>query len=306
MKLSDRDRLVLKCIEHRASCSLSEISKIAKIREHTLRYTVSKLKERGIIVGYAPFINVYPLGYTDFTLFFALSSGTKKKHEKVIERLKNGPGVSWMGKVGGAYHYGLAIMARYIDEVFELQASLGKEFGAVFGEKVISVRRSMYAFGRKYFAPKSASSPILSFHREKVHRDRVVPIDEEDHYILSGLANLTYSSNRDLARQLGLTHTTLDRRIARLEERGIISGFIYRFNFSQMGLLSFRLLLETKSFDSDFSKRLFEFCKKHPHILHFFESAGSWDFELGVEVYEAEDISEVTTSLYQNFGDFPV
>ena len=299
MKLSDKERLLLAAIEHQADLPVPVIQKQTKLQAHTIRYFLSRLKERQIILGQSPFINLYPLGYTDYTIYFSLSAQSQQLSQNIIKRLLDSKSISWVAKVGGEYQLGIAICTKRVEDVSKLIASIEKDFGDFFHQKSISVRLNFNAFGRKYLSSKFKSARTLTMRQLS---DELVTIDALDQQILSGLSNLEYSSDRHLARLLNIPFATLIRRLQRLKAVGIIAGYIYRFNLSQHEIQTYRLLIYARGTGADFAKELYKYASEHPQILHMIECIGAWDYELGIEVQYSEQVTELIQSLYQRFG----
>lgn len=299
LSLSEKQRKILSAIEHREREPISVIRKITGYKEHTVRYCINMLIKDGAIVGRAPFINIYPLGYTVFTLFFSLSTAKEKEREQVLQGIIQSKYVSWVAKLGGDYQYGVAVSAKHIEEVLNSFKQFSDKFGAVFFDKSLSVHVRFVAFGRRYLAPTLSKGPVLMHGGYK----NIVNIDAVEHKILVGLSNLSYSSHRELSKQLNIPSATLDRRIKDLEEKGIIVGYIYRFNLAALGMQNYRIMIYSRNISASFGERLKRFAETHPHVLHFIECLGSWDYELGVEVKHAENVTEIIKDLYVNFPD---
>lgn len=300
MKLSDKERIVLACVEHRANEQITVLQKKTKLRIHTIRYCLSSLLRRGAIIGKAPFINLYPLGYTDYTIYFSISTKTKHSIQQLFTLLQSKKSVSWLAQLGGEYQIGIALCAKRVEETAALLDNISSKYGEIFFRKSISVRLGFTAFGRKYLWSRPDAHKELRVYRNS---ESDYSIDEVDHQILSAMSNRQYESIRDLARLIQIPATTTERRIDRLEEIGVIEGYIYRLRLAQFGAQTYRLLIYTKGLEKGFTGRFYKFCAEHPNILHLFECLGAWDFEVGIEVYSSEAATEVVQDLYQKFSD---
>jgi len=66
-----------------------------------------------------------------------------------------------------------------------------------------------------------------------MHNDEnnaIMIIDGKDRELLARLSNNSRESTANLARQLGMSRTTVTSRIERLEKRGIITGYTVQFS----------------------------------------------------------------------------
>ena len=79
MKIGTAEEKVLACIQH---CALDPIPSLARktgLKTHVVRYAVSRLKEAGIITGPRPFVNLFPLGYSSYLLYFSIAAASQRK-----------------------------------------------------------------------------------------------------------------------------------------------------------------------------------------------------------------------------------
>jgi Lrp/AsnC family transcriptional regulator, leucine-responsive regulatory protein len=297
MDLSARERKTLAAIEHRGNATIPMLRKLTHSRDHTLRYCLRTLTDRGVIVGKAPFINMYPLGFTEWTIFFSLACESEKLQRAFISALVRSPVISWVGALGGEYQFGIALMVRRVEQVSALLNGLAAKYGNIVFKKALSLKTSFTAFGRKYLCPEM-SIPVLSF----AGTGKETSIDEIDDRILSAMAGPPYHSNRQLAQSLGIPGTSVERRIDRLEAAKIIAGYIYRLRLAAFDIQAYRLLVFARGMNPELTRRLRDFAAQHPQVLHFIECLGPWDYELGVEVEHAEAVTGISNALSSQFG----
>lgn len=297
MKLSDGEKAVITAMMHRGGHAIKEIAGFAESSEHSVRYIIKSLKERGYLIGRAPFINLYPLGYTGYTMFFSLSKVTIDQEHQVLDFIKKETGISWIGKIGGDYEYAVAFLTKRVEQVNQIFYAISKKFGDIFADKSFLITTKFYAFPRKYLAPKIKDHPMLYFGSTDKHAQ----IDQVDHEILSRMSQGNYLSHREVARDLQLHHTRLERRLQNLAEQQILSGYIYRFDLSALGMHTYRLLITANGIDQTLSIQLLKFAKIHPNILRFMETLGAWDYEMELEVSVAEEVSAIIQIIRNKF-----
>ena len=303
LKLSKMDREVLLFSQLHADASAAAIAKKAKCREYTVRRCLARLEEAGAIQRY-PYINIYPLGFAEYGIFFSLASG-KKHRSKLLSTLEELDRVSWLMELGGDFQFGIALCARGAGEIIDTFDQLSAQFGEIFFEKSVAVRAGWHLFPRRYLSTTKLQDGPLSCGRMSDKKTQSAPpttIDELDHLILSTLSTISYSSYRDVARTLSIPHSTLMHRLKQLTERGILRGFAYGVNAGVFGMQTYRLLIYMKRISLEAKRELHAFCRQHRNVFAFIECLGSWDFELKVEVESAEQLTEVMELLYERFG----
>jgi len=299
MRLSDREKRILGLIELAAEEPLEIVRKKTGYREHTIRYATKRLHEQKIIGAKRPFINLNMLGFLYYTFYFSVASEDQGKKDALLNKLQGSSSVMLIMELGGDYQYGVSLCAKHINEVTAFLNRISLKIGNIFFEKSVSVRLSYTEFGRKYLGSgRSSDMPRpLSIHAVQKYQT----LDAIDEKILFGMAHLDYRSLKDLSRKLSIPSTTLDRRKRKFEKDGVIAGYHHRVDAAKFHMQVFKLLVYVKGINPHLNKKLFSFSKEHQSVVYFIECVGSWDFEVGVEVRNAKEITRVTQELYDHF-----
>jgi DNA-binding Lrp family transcriptional regulator len=297
MRLLDQERRVLAAVELDAFKSMAEVRRETKFRDHTIRYHLDRMQRRGVI-ELKPFINIYPLGFQDYAFYFSLAGEKEAAKRNLIQDLKASTHVSWLASMGGDYQYGVSVCAKHHQEVIRFLDALSSRYPGAFFQKALSLRVSLSLFPRKYLGNIKAGQKPISFGGEPTRLD----LDDKDLAILAALEHSRFESFREIGRALGMPATTLQHRLSRLEQSGVIAGYVYRVDPAAIDMQHFRLLLYVRGVSAKLRERLYSYSAAHPHVTYYIECLGSWDYELGVEVEKAEQMTAVAEQIYQNFG----
>jgi Lrp/AsnC family transcriptional regulator, leucine-responsive regulatory protein len=297
MMLTEKQRKILSSAQLQAHAPVSRIAEETGYREHTVRYCLEDLKAKGILDGFA-FINPYPLGYTQYGIYFSRTSESKASRQKLLDALVDSSHTSWVAEFGGDFQYGVTVYAKRITDVDRFFSSLTERCGGRFFEKSFALPVSWTIFRSKYLSSHKSAVECLSGsgHTEEAK------IDATDHRILKRISAPKCSSRTALARELGLPLTTLDYRIRRLEKMGVIVGYAYRVNPSVYGSQMFVLMIYAQNPSSELTDKLYRFSAAHPHVTSFTHCIGSWDYELRVEVKNSRSVAEITQEIHERFG----
>ncbi|MCB0353213.1 MAG: Lrp/AsnC family transcriptional regulator [Bdellovibrionales bacterium] len=298
MRLSRKESDVLACVELRANLSMPEIRKETGYRDHTIRYALKQLEDRGIATP-IPFVDLSKLGFTLYNVFFSFSSDKKQLKQQFLKELNQTGPIVWVAEFGGDFQYALEICARHISEVQSTLSALTEKFGNIFFQKSVSTQFAAHLLPRRYLSSKSASSKPLSIYQTGVTEKT----DELDHRILEALAGNGGSSHRRVAQLLEMPLSTLELRVKKLREKEIISGYFYAVRPDQYGYGSYKLLVFGKGISPKLGQRLLQYGTQHPNIVSMYECLGNWDYEIGVEVPSPKDVPQVIQELYETFGD---
>ncbi len=295
--LSDLDKKILTYIELRADATVPNIAKKLNLRTHTVYYVINKLKREGIIKK-VPFINMARLGYSDYYLFFSLSSHDSSQRKELIQYLLKNQLVTWFVELGGEYQYISALYVKNTIEFSNFLLELSTRFGGLFFKKAFSLHTKSARFNRLYLFPESKRQVITTQATEDI-----VTVDELDHRILSLITEYSEKSYQEIAKLLNIPFSTLYYRLQILKKKDVVGKELYFVDTTKLAVQAFELLIYTKGLNSAFSDQLFEFAEKHPHIVHFVQSIGEWDFELGIEVETMYDATRISEELYDKFGN---
>lgn len=297
MKLTNKEAASLASAELRVEAPFSQIRKDAGYREHTVRYSLRSLLARNIIHP-VPFINLHRLGYTVYTVLFSAAADKRNSKQKLLESLMSAPYVLWVGEFGGEYQYGIGFCCKQFSELIYYMRDLSKKHEQIFFDKAISVQISTTIFPRKYLWTKKVSVAPLTSTFSKMPP---IDIDELDARILSALTTHSLLSHRQIALKLKMPLSTLELRVKKLKDQGVILSTIYGVDSARVGRESFKLLVFTKGLDSNFSANLHAFCALRSEVVSLIDGLGAWGYEIGVEVISGEDVMDLIQDLYDAF-----
>jgi DNA-binding Lrp family transcriptional regulator len=297
IRLSDNERAFLAANLLNADATVKELSQRAGLSERTTRNVADSLLQRGIITPLYH-IDLFALGYLDFTAFFnrgAESSAGQRQLEQTIMTL---PRVMGLNRMGGGYRYMLWFWATQVHEADELFAVLRPtEAGAHF-EKTVRL-----AFDWTVFTPQHLSRAPQK--RAAIHmtsRTPLVTLDETDDKILRALSKNPAASLPMVARALAMSTSSLQYRIEKLTERQVIRGKIYRVATDKIGVQSYRVLIVDRGMNEAQKTHFRKAITRCPNVLAALSCTGSWDYELRFETEDSRELDIFCQSLYDTFG----
>lgn len=298
MKLTEKEATVLASIELRADAPMKLLQKESGLREHTIRYALRSLINRKVITP-LPFINLHRLGFTIYSLFFTVGGEKRGAHDALIRSFVAAPNVLWVGEFGGEFQYGVGFGAKHVSELSQFLDAISKKHGAIFHDKAVSVQLSSTVYPRRYLSSrKSSAQPItVTFGKREP-----VSIDATDAKILSALTTHGTWSHRQIALKIQIPLSTVELRIRKLREQGVIAGDIYSVDASQFDMESFKLLVYTKGLDSALTGKLDLYCRTNPNVTTLIDCLGSWGYEVNVEVRRPDQLSHTIQQIYEQFG----
>lgn len=297
IKINPIQKELIARIALNANKPLHEIAKDMGIKERTLRYHLNYLRENNIIKK-APFLNIYPLGFQYVTVYFSIDAAKSTSVQKVIHILTQDKQVSWLAEVGGDFHFGASLRVRTVEEVKTIFDSWLDELHLPIFEKSLAFHLSLQVYPAKFLCGENFAFDEIGYGSNKTSFE----YDELDSRILAYISKTFETSGRAVARALGQPHATVELRIKKMQQAGVISGSWYLCDVSKFGYQTLKLLVYARGNRQQLALKLKAYAKKHPSVSYYIESLGSWDFELGVDSSEPSQVSSITRDLYDQFG----
>ncbi|MBI5369802.1 Lrp/AsnC family transcriptional regulator [Candidatus Uhrbacteria bacterium] len=297
MKLSDQEKQILAACELHADASLDELQERSGVGKNSIRYALQKLQFRGIIQR-VPFVNMYPLGFTDFVVFFSLTSpGPARDISQAFRKLMAHPCVTWVGELGGPYQYGVAIFSQSVSEFVVFLEFLRALFEGATIKKIVRITKRFTRYNRAYLG-----RGVTKEHLDFGVMDRQMKCDALDETILLTMTNHPALTSRQQAKRIRLPDSTWHHRLRRLKADGIYLGELFSLDTGALGYTFYNLHVYTNGLYGDLEKKIRAWANRHPHVVHLIECIASWDFEIGVEVEQPQQITQIVGELYEQFG----
>lgn len=126
-------------------------------------------------------------------------------------------------------------------------------------------------------------------------------IDDLDREILAHLDLNCRISSVDLSAQVKRSRQTVEYRIARLEGRGIITGYTCSFNPTRVGYRLYKIYLRIRNVPGE-RERLHQMLYNLGTVYWVGESSGTWDLLFGIFYKSEAEILHVTHRLTSEFN----
>ena len=296
MRLSENEQKVLACVTLEARMSVAKLSKVTGLSDHAVRHSLKKLIDSGSIWQFVA-INVHALGYTDFGIYVSRAAESKQSAESFISKLVQSSCVPWVVELGGVYQYGFSLIFKHITEVDTFLSEIIPK-----GENKIRELTIVPRIEWKWYPPKFWWSGCHNSELTCGGKVPKVETDELDHAILRSVSLPQCATMSALARHLGQAVSTIEYRVRRLETTGVISGYAYSLDLPSLDLRRYVFLIQEKSYNPTFRRKIFQFCREHPHVPSLIHCVGSWNFELSFDLPRDKKLSEVRQELFDEVG----
>jgi Lrp/AsnC family transcriptional regulator, leucine-responsive regulatory protein len=121
-----------------------------------------------------------------------------------------------------------------------------------------------------------------------------IKLDKKDRSIIALLSDNSRLSYAQISRKVRLSKDSVKYRMRRLEEKGIVQGYIPIVDTNRLGFLTAHLFIQLSYVDEETRKALVQSLAKEDFIKVIIHFSGVYDFEIGIA---ASSISQLDKSI---------
>ena len=297
IKLDLKDRKILFQLDLNARQSNTRIAHKVGLSKDVVNYRIKKLEEQKIIKGYYSPINFYKIGYLGIRVYLKLVNTTPAKENEIIDYIVNDDKTFYAMKIDGPFDIGFGTWVKDIYEFESFYSTFKKEFKKYIGKDQISLFTKVTHFHRAYILDKQSDETVP----ECIGGKETEKIDNIDIALLKLIAKNSRISAVDMATKLKIPLTTIAFRIKKLEQKKIIEGYRFIFDFEKLGYEYYKVDIVL-----DETSRLNQFityAHAHPNIVYIDQTIGASDFEFDLEVRNKKEFLKIIEELRQRFPE---
>ncbi len=296
--LAEQDREILYLALMDASASVAKLAAAVGCKPHVVQAALTKFHSTGLI-SRRVMVDAFRLGLSRHSIYISLSKDGQEKCGKVSEFLVDHPATSVVLEVAGDYDFFVAILVRDSGELAQFQLAFASAFpsATLRMDIAVTIRHSVY--GEKSLLSDKRLYRECTF----AMGGRQFEADEVERRILFRVCDSVFRGSAQLSRRLGMPASTVEYRLKKLRERGIICGDMYEVRGELLGLSNFIVLVQMKGVSDVTHTGFISFARLHPHITHLSFEVGYWDYQLGVAVQEVEQLNALIEEVQSRFSD---
>lgn len=131
-----------------------------------------------------------------------------------------------------------------------------------------------------------------------------IKLDKKDRLIMRELEQNSRQSYTKLGKKVGSSAETVEYRIKKLVNSGIIIRMFAEPNLHKLGLTTYRLFMKVENLTQKDEKAFVDYLMNHPRAQWFAEFEGVWDYTIRYSLRNEIELREELEKLMQRFGSF--
>ncbi len=300
-RLDAKDRKLLYLLDFNCRKPYSQLAAQLRLSKRGVHYKLVRLQRDGIVLGYAPVINVCSLGYWYGRVFVkmqGLDSQLEKQVEVYMAREAN---IGWAIRYYGPFDYGFTIWAKSLTEFKQIANRFYLKFDRHIKRRVESVGTRVVFFKNRFLLSKEQRDLADSKSLTMNELDPRVKLDALDFKLLAQLGRNARTPIVKLARRTGETPKRVAYRLKRLAKQGVLLGSRPVIDHEKLGYAYHKLFINL----ANLSERQINALEKHVEndhrTVYVVKAIGTADFDVEIMAESNKDLYAFISEMQNKF-----
>lgn len=299
--LTEFDKKLLFELDKDGRASFTELATMLDTSPQVIKYHYQKLEDEGILRHFWAFIDYDKADYSVFWGYWLKFSGlTKEAETEMYADFKGNKYIPIVMRCDGYADVMLGIIGHDVFHHNQVLQGVFEKYGQYVAESDLAVGLSFHKFPRTYFI---GGNNEIGEYKMSGGTTEKVKLSELDRKILSLLQVDGRMEFTKIAKKVGVTAGLVQKHYKKLWEKGVITKITYTPGYGEMGMTLYRVLFKIGQFNSKRVDELYQFCLKHPNIIHYVKSMGNWELMLDIEIEDRTKLRNVIRTMKQQFKD---
>ena len=288
------DRKILEVLDWNGRMPVSRIAKAVRSNKDVVAYRMKNLEESGTIVRYFPILDMNKLGYYTSRLYFDLEEIDEGAEKDFIGFLDKDINAGLIFRMDYPYRYGIVLWTKSPYEVEDVIIKIKRKLG----KSLIRYNYTLFCTYRLY--------PRDYLFDKKIHEksynltpNSKIEYDNHDYKILKELAKNARISTVDIAKNIGMSQTTVSNKIKTMEKKGIIMGYRAEIDFIKLGHMNY--FLEIYLDDNKNLNQIEAWADTHKNTVWLQKIVGTCDIEIETELKDRTELESLLNELRSKF-----
>jgi DNA-binding Lrp family transcriptional regulator len=294
VSLDLKDKKILTALSQEARTPATAMAKIAGLSRDSVQYRINRLTKAGVIQGYRTVIDIGKFGYDAYHLFLRLNQPTREIEEDLVKRFQKYPFARAVITCRGKYDFELAMVAKTPQEFDGILDQVLKDCGRHLQEYDVHIKTRSYV----------AHTLPPGFHATKQtakRQGKPVVLDVTDGKVLRALADDPLSPYFRIAEKAGVSHDTVQHRVKRMLEAGVILKTVPVINYAALNYSVYTLLVRFNGLARE--EMLAAALRDDKHILWAVKCVGRYNLLMYVCVQNTDELNETLSGLRSRFSE---
>ncbi|MBN2142184.1 Lrp/AsnC family transcriptional regulator, partial [Candidatus Woesearchaeota archaeon] len=300
--VDSKDEKILEALEENPKRSISSLALRIRSSKAVAEYRLRRLEKNGVISHFGTVFNPAIVGYEQYRVFFSFNSISESEKERILAFLRKQSCIYWAALIGFkwdlltvVYVEDYTTFERFMESVFAEFPKEIKSYDAAY-----TLEHEFYS--HKFLEKKSRGRvPASTVSIDSSSVKQVIPLDKLDLDIIDLIMKDARASSLSIASRCRVNYKTVQNRIKRMENCGLICGYRTFLNSEKLGFRPYLVLVSFHGYAKLKEKQVLAYAKAHPLITQTTRLFGKWNLLLHFRVKDESELQRTLSELKSRF-----
>jgi len=302
-KFDLKDRKILYELDVNSRQSLTQIGKKVGLKKDVVLYRIKRLEEKGVIRNYTTLFNILKLGLISVRFCYVFQYITPEIKKEIIDYFVKSDLTTFIFSTDGKFDLEVNFAIRSPYDFFFFHETTIMKYGDYFAEREFIVNGSHLNLSHLFLLNENKERKIANvFNLTKDNIFNIMDIiDDLDKNILKIMSINARIPTIQLAKKLNLTSRTINNRIKRLKDLGVITAFSCSIDYTKIGYNFYVVSIEFKKYSK--IKKLIDDIAKTPNLFYIESIVGYGDYNFAFLVKDVYSLRQIMDGLIQRYPE---
>ena len=295
-----KDRKIIYYLDLDSRQSFSQIGRKVGLHKDVVAYRVKNLLEKGVI-RFITSINEYKLGICYLRFCFKYQYVTPEIKKEIIEYFVRNKYTVAVHSSEGNYDLVILLAVKNTPVFYNTWCNIFSKYRDYFANQVFSVFCGTMEYKYTFLLDEKESKKDDRILFTRYDDGKLAIIDDLGYKILKLIHNNARMPTIEIAEKLNTTAATINSRIKKLIESGVILGFRVALDYSKIGYNYYKVDIILK--DTSKIQKIVDYVESKPNLVGRIISLGYVDLEFVFFLKNVNELHDIMNDLSSKFPD---
>jgi len=303
-QLDLKDKKILYELEKNSRQSFSQIGKRVGLHRNNVIYKVNNLIKNGIIRDFYTVIDSYALGYTFYRFYINFQDINPEIKKEIINYFVMYSYTTDVHETDGQYDLIVIIAVNNVRNFYNFWQKTLIQYGNYFEKQLFSIYCSEKHYDYNFLVDDNKKFQIKNYKIKKSYLFSSIKKNDIDYIDVNILRSIAPNARKkiiEISKELNISTVTVQKRINRLKELGIIHGFTIGINFPSIGYKIFKVDINLKNKKIIYS--IIRYLESNPNLIGLLHAVGYEDLELMFILQNSGELHDIMEDILIKFPE---
>jgi DNA-binding Lrp family transcriptional regulator len=294
MEISRKDARLLFELDQDSRQSNLSLARKLHVSKNTVKASIERLRQAGIIRGFYTVVDVGKLGYRGVRTYVKLRNCPRGTRDRIARYFSESELTWWVGTIEKEFDIGVVFWARGIFEFETFWNEFRERFHQYVAKTCISIYTGFYDCTYGFLAPENERrvNHLGDYSKTEMTKNELA--------VLGEISDDARARTVTIAKKLALSPLTVKECIKRLKKKGVIRGFRVMVDLQLLGYAIYKVSFNFSRIET--RRKMLERMLLCPNLIYIDETLEFADLEGGLVFKTHGEFREFLEGLLHEFS----